>query len=159
MLRTLAIGALALAMAGASQAARVHAYRLDALTIADGEVQASFNGAPTTEVMFTVSNAGHVADKLVGASCTCAQSVELHRMWMDHGIMRMRAAPDGLDIPAGGQLKLTHDGDHVMLIGLKRPLKAGQRVKITLRFQHNGHATLDFPVVASGPAPAPMRMH
>jgi copper(I)-binding protein len=157
MIRLLLVSAIALVFAGAASAQRVHAYRLEALTVGDAQVTASFNGAPTAEAMFTVSNAGYTPDKLVSASCWCAQSVELHRMWMDHGIMRMRSAPDGLDVPAGGQLKLTKDGDHLMLIGLKRPLKAGQRVKITLRFQHNGAATLDFPVVDTAPA-APMHM-
>jgi copper(I)-binding protein len=157
MIRSMLVGALALVFASAASAQRVHAYRLEALSIGDAQIAASLNGAPTTEALFTVSNAGHTPDKLLSASCWCAQAVELHRMWMDHGIMRMRAAPDGLDIPAGGQLKLTKDGDHLMLIGLKRPLKAGQRVKITLRFQHNGAATLDFPVVDTTPA-APMHM-
>lgn len=150
--------ALAFALAGAASA-RVHAYRLDSLTISDGEVEASFGGAKTSEVFLTVSNAGHVPDHLVSASCACSQGVELHRMWMDHGIMRMRPATGGFEVPAGGTLRLVKDGDHLMLVGLKRPLRAGQRVKITLRFEHNGKAVLDFPVRASGPAAAPAPMH
>jgi copper(I)-binding protein len=136
----------ALLVSGAE--ARVHAYRLESLTLSDAEAEASFGGATTSEAFVTVSNAGHVSDRLVSASCACAQSVEMHRMWMDHNIMRMRPAPNGLEVPAGGTLALTKGRDHLMLVGLKRPLKPGMRVKMTLRFEHNGKATLDFPVKA-----------
>jgi periplasmic copper chaperone A len=156
MIRSMLVGALALVFAGAADA-RVHAWRMDSLTLDNFSVAASFNGAKTTEASLNIWNAGRVPDRLVSASCACAQSVELHHMWMDHGVMRMRVATGGIEIPAGETVKLTKDGDHLMLIGLKRPLKAGQRVKITLRFLHNGAATLGFPVVDTTPA-APMHM-
>ncbi|MEG8019573.1 copper chaperone PCu(A)C [Sphingomonas sp. LR55] len=59
-------------------------------------------------------------------------------MSMDGGVMRMRQLVDGLAVPAGGTATLAPSGNHIMLIGLKSPLKAGERVPATLRFARGG---------------------
>ncbi len=40
-----------------------------------------------------------------------------------------------LTVPAGGELKMGPGGDHVMLMGLKEPLKEGSRLNLTLQTQ------------------------
>lgn len=71
---------------------------------------------------------------LVSASSPVAGIVEIHEMKMDNGVMRMRAVP-GLPLPAGRAVDLAPGGYHVMLIGLKQPLKAGESVPISLVFE------------------------
>lgn len=68
---------------------------------------------------------------LVGASSPAAKVVEIHRMSMDGGVMRMSAV-DKLALPAGQTVKLEAGGYHVMLMGLVAPLKEGDTVAITL---------------------------
>src|SRR5512137_2751368 len=73
--------------------------------------------------------------RLVGAASPVAGVVELHEMAMDNNVMKMRAIQGGLDLPAGREVHLKPGGYHVMLLDLKRPLKAGEKVQIELRLE------------------------
>jgi copper(I)-binding protein len=72
-----------------------------------------------------------VDSRVVEARSPVAGTVELHEMKMDNGVMRMRAMP-ALTLPANQAVNLAPGGYHVMLMGLKQPLKAGDTVPITL---------------------------
>lgn len=73
--------------------------------------------------------------RLTGGDCSLARRVEIHEMGMRDNIMHMRELSDGLALPAGHTVKLEPGGIHLMLIGLRRALKAGDRVPLTLYFQ------------------------
>ena len=70
--------------------------------------------------------------KLVSASSPVAGVVEIHEMAMDGNVMKMRALPAGLDLPAGKAVELKPGGHHVMLMDLKQQLKEGETVSVTL---------------------------
>jgi copper(I)-binding protein len=72
--------------------------------------------------------------KLVGASSAVAGVTEIHEMAMEGNVMKMRAIA-ALDLPAGRPVELKPGGYHVMLMDLKQPLKAGEKVKIELRLE------------------------
>ena len=65
------------------------------------------------------------------AHAGAAGVVEIHEMAMDGNVMKMRAVP-GIDLPAGKTVDLKPGGYHVMLMDLKRELKAGETVPVTL---------------------------
>jgi copper(I)-binding protein len=69
--------------------------------------------------------------RLVQASSSVAGVVEIHEMTMENNVMKMRAIP-GLALPAGKAVELKPGGYHVMLMDLKRELKDGEQVPITL---------------------------
>ena len=69
--------------------------------------------------------------KVVALSSPAAAAVEIHEMKMDDGVMTMRAV-DALALPAGQAVALKPGSYHVMLMGLKAPIKAGQTVPLTL---------------------------
>ena len=69
--------------------------------------------------------------RLVEARSPVAGVVELHEMAMDNNVMKMRAVP-GIDIPAGKGAELKPGGFHVMLLDLKKQLKEGDTVPLTL---------------------------
>ena len=69
--------------------------------------------------------------KLVSASTPVAASADVHEMKMDGDLMRMRAV-DALPLPAGQPVELKPNGLHIMLTGLKAPVKAGDVVPIRL---------------------------
>lgn len=94
----------------------------------------------------TIGNRAKQADRLIGGSSPVAAKVEIHTMSMDGGIMRMRPLPNGLAVPAGGRLELKPGSHHIMLIGLKSPLRLGTQVPLTLRFQHGGSVTVQLKV-------------
>ena len=70
--------------------------------------------------------------RLVSASSPVAGVVEIHEMSMDGNVMKMRALPNGLDLPAGKPVALKPGGYHLMLLDLKQPLKTGDTVAVTL---------------------------
>ena len=72
--------------------------------------------------------------RLVEASSPVASITEIHEMSMVNDVMRMRAVA-GLDLPAGRTVELRPGGYHVMLMDLRQPLNAGERVAITLVFE------------------------
>ncbi len=109
--------------------------------------------APRAEVgagYLTIRNTGRTADRLLSATSPRAARVEIHTMSLDGGVMRMRPLPDGLEIPAAGEAQLAPGGHHLMLLGLKAPLKAGERVPATLRFARAGTVKVNLLVGAAG---------
>jgi periplasmic copper chaperone A len=93
-------------------------------------------------------------DRLVAASTPVAKEAQLHTMTMTGMVMKMRPISD-VDIPADKPVSLAPGGMHIMLMGLKQPLKAGQSFPLTLTFAKAGTRTVDVavePVGASGPA-------
>jgi copper(I)-binding protein len=95
---------------------------------------------------FTVTNAAPSEDRLTGGSSPIATRVEIHSMSMDGGVMRMRPVVGGLAVPAGKTVELKPGGLHVMLTGLKRPLKRGERVPVTLHFAKAGKVPVQFSI-------------
>lgn len=93
---------------------------------------------------------------LVAAGSPAASRVEMHSMTMDGGIMRMRPLAR-IDLPAGQTVKLAPGGMHLMLIDLKAPLKAGDKVQLVLSLQPSGTSlttlTLEAEVRAASPSP------
>ncbi|HQR20196.1 MAG TPA: copper chaperone PCu(A)C [Burkholderiaceae bacterium] len=83
--------------------------------------------------------------RLIGASSPLAGVVEIHEMVMDGNVMRMRPVP-GIDLPPGRRVELKPGGYHVMLMDLKRPLQAGDRVPIELRFETRDKRLVTQPV-------------
>jgi len=68
---------------------------------------------------------------VVSASSPVAGRVEIHEMLTENGVMKMRRI-DKLDLPAGKKVELKPGGHHLMLLDLKRPLKAGEKLPVTL---------------------------
>jgi copper(I)-binding protein len=69
--------------------------------------------------------------RLVAVTSPVATSVQLHKMEMNGQMMKMREV-DGIDLPAGETVNLASGGYHVMLFGLKRQLKEGDAVPLSL---------------------------
>ena len=76
-------------------------------------------------------------DRLIGAATDLAAQVEMHQTAASGGMMQM-APIKFIAIPAGGQAELKPGGYHLMLIGLKRALKAGEQATLNLTFEKAG---------------------
>lgn len=68
------------------------------------------------------------------AETPIASSVEIHSMTMDNGVMKMRMLPE-MPLKAGKEEKLAPGGFHLMLFDLKKPLKVGEQLDLTLTFR------------------------
>ncbi len=94
----------------------------------------------------TVVNTGSSPDRLVSASSPVAPTTELHETIDDNGVMKMRPALSGFEIPANGRLELKPGGKHVMFVGLTSAVAVGNQLEITLTFEKAGTITLKAPV-------------
>ena len=96
------------------------------------------------------------AARLVGASSPAAGVVQIHEMAMEGGVMKMRALPKGVELPAGASVELKPGGYHVMLMDLKQTLAANTEVPVTLQLTdaQGKSRTLEIKVPVRTQAPA-----
>ena len=145
-----ALPALAAAPAAAQEA------RAGDLAVQRPWARAAGQGA-TGAGFLSISNRGAAADRLLSASSPMARAMELHSMVRDGDVMRMRPV-DAIDVPGGQTVTLRPGGLHLMLIGLSQPLRQGETVPVTLRFERAGEVQVALPVQAAGARePAPHR--
>ncbi|MFN8473274.1 MAG: copper chaperone PCu(A)C [Anaerolineae bacterium] len=124
------------APAAAATAAPAAAITAGTLQINDPWTRAVGAGM-TGAVYFTVRNTGNTPDRLVKAQSNAAKAVEMHTTEMANGVMSMHPV-DAYDIPAGGELTLKPGGNHIMLIGMNKDVKADDTVTLTLQFEKAG---------------------
>jgi copper(I)-binding protein len=118
----LAALSLSLLVAGAPAAAQT--------TVKDAWVRGTVPQQMATGLFAQITSAQ--GGRLISAASPVAGVVEVHEMTMDGNVMKMRALPNGLVLPAGKAVELKPGGYHVMLMDLKQPLKAGDTVPLTL---------------------------
>lgn len=108
-------------------------------------------GAGTGVGFLRIRNPGATPERLLGASSERAGKVELHQLIEHDGVVGMRPLSAGLEIPAGGEVRLAPSGTHLMLFDLRGPLTPGERVPLSLRFEHAGTVPVALHVEASAP--------
>jgi copper(I)-binding protein len=157
MLKLIPRAALAALMVGAMPAtpAFAHEYTAGSLTISHPWSRQTAPGARTGAGYLAIVNHGRLDDRLTGGSTPIADRLEVHSMTMDQGVMRMRPVRAGLVVPAGRTLELKPGGYHIMLIGLKTPLRKGDSVPAVLTFAKAGAVKVAFKVESIG-ASAPV---
>ena len=142
----------------ASAPAMARDYTLKSLTIVNPNARATPPGARSGGAYLTIENRGKDNDELIRAASPVAASTELHTMRTEGDVMRMRAVTS-IGIPAGATMSLAPGGYHVMFVGLKKPLVAGQAVPLTLTFAKAGTIDVEVTVTPldSAASPPPMR--
>ena len=89
------------------------------------------------------------ADRVVGASSPVAGRVEMHVTVREGDVMKMREVT-AFEVPAGGTFELKPGGAHLMLVDLKRPLKKGEKVPLTLKLEKGGELNMELTVEEMG---------
>lgn len=107
-------------------------------------------GTANAAVFMTITSP--VADRLIGASTPAAKKTDLMTMTMEGGAMGMKYL-DGIDLPANKAISLNSGGLHVWLAGLNQPLKAGQTIPLTLKFEKAGERQVTVSIIAPAAAP------
>lgn len=147
----MAAAALTLAAHGAEPAAP--AAHANTIVIDNAWSRATPKGATVGAGYFTVTNKGSVPDRLTGVTSAAADHAEVHEMAMKNGVMTMRPLANGVEIKPGQTVQLKPGGNHVMMFGLKHPLKAGDKVKGTLTFEKAGTIEIEYAVQGIGGPP------
>ena len=128
-----------------------HAQSKGDLEIEKPWARATAPGAAVGGGYLVIRNKGAAGDRLVGVSSPVSARVEIHEMAMEKDTMRMREVK-GVDVPAKKSVEFKPGGYHLMMIDLKAPLKQGDKVPVTLRFEKAGELKAEFVVedLASG---------
>lgn len=128
-----------------------HSFTLGALELGHPWSRAMPEASPTGAAYLSIKNTGKQADTLLSASTPRADKAELHVHLNDNGVMRMREVSGGVAVAAGSEVKFAPGGYHIMLMGLKQPLKAGEHFPLTLKFAKSGSITVDVQVEKDTP--------
>jgi periplasmic copper chaperone A len=150
IMRTLSKLALAALLIGFAAPALAQGTTNSPISVEQPWSRATPTGAKTGAVYMTLDNKSGTADRLTGVSSDVADKLQIHEMKVENGVMRMRELTGGLTIPAGGSVVLKPGSYHVMLIGLKKPLTAGDKFPLTLTFEKAGSISVTVPVQAMG---------
>ncbi len=124
-----------------------------AVEVVEPWVRATPPGAKVSAGFVTLQ-ADSGADRLLSASSPRAGRVEIHESRLDGEIMRMRALPDGVNVPADGEMTLAPGGIHLMLLDLPKPLQTGEQISLTLQFENAGEISVQAEVRHPGAASA-----
>lgn len=148
------VGAAALALLLAGCGAR------KAATVAPGDLHVidlriPAPAGPSAALYFTVVSHAAAPDRLEAVHTTIAGMTMIHRTVVEGDRVSMEPVPGGLVVPAGGRLVLQPGGAHVMLMQLKRKLVKGDRVPVSLRFQHAGEIQAEARVISYADLEAP----
>jgi copper(I)-binding protein len=99
------------------------------IRIENAWARATAPGQDAASVDLTITSKHAAA--MVGVSSRVARTAQLHSMVTEGGMMRMREVAS-IALPAGKTVNLGESGYHLMLTGLKAPLKEGETVPLTL---------------------------
>lgn len=101
----------------------------------------------TSAVYFVIQNHNAESDELIGAVSDVANAVEVHESKMENGVMMMNHI-ESVMLEPSLKVAFMPGGYHVMMIGLKQDLNAGDEIKVTLQFRNSPDITLMVPVKA-----------
>ena len=88
-------------------------------------------------VYMTLTNNSLKVDRLLSVTTAASETAQLHESVEKDGVATMKHL-EALEIPAGGTVELKPGGIHVMLTGLKAPLKKGGMIMLELKFEQAG---------------------
>lgn len=130
--KLLVAAALSLGMMSASAFAQT-----GQVDVSDAWARGTVPGQTSSAVYMTLQ--AHQATTLVSVSTPVAANAEVHEMKLEGTLMKMRALPKGLPLEANKPVELKPGSYHVMLTDLKGPLKKGDTVPLTLKFETADH--------------------
>jgi copper(I)-binding protein len=102
------------------------------VTVTEPWVRATVPAQKSTGAFMQLQSA--TPARLLEVRTPVAGRAEIHEMAMEGQVMRMRQVKS-IDLPAGKPVVLASGGYHVMLLDLKRQLKEGENVDLTLVVQ------------------------
>lgn len=107
--------------------------------------RASIPNVPNSAAFFVIKNNSDKDIAITSANSDIAEKNELHTHIKENKMMKMIKI-EKLVVPAKSSLELKSGGDHVMLMGLKKELKAGDEINLELSFSDGDKKKIKVPV-------------
>ncbi|QRM35280.1 copper chaperone PCu(A)C [Microvirga sp. VF16] len=120
------------------------------LAFIDAGVETVAFGESMASARFQIVNLGTGADDLVEASSPDFETVRLHVPRSVPFVQKNRIAAPMIHVSPYGFIAVGSHGLKMLLIDPVRPLRAGSRLTLTLRFRNAGDITVNLPVLATG---------
>jgi len=115
------------------------------VTVRDAWVRDAAAGRTTTAAFLTIANTGNTARALIRGIASVGDTLELHEMKRDNGMMRMSPVTR-IEVPARGEVALRPGGLHLMIFGLTAPLTVADTVALTLTLDDGTTLMVQAPV-------------
>ena len=107
------------------------------ITVTEPWVRATVTGQTMGGAFMTLYNDSPQEARVIAASSTVAQEVQLHIMREENGMMQMSATPF-VSIPAHSSFAFKPHSTHIMLMGLQHSLQLGERIPLVLTVAQQG---------------------
>lgn len=107
--------------------------------------RASIPNVPNSAAFFVIKNNSDKDIAITSANSDIAEKNELHTHIKENQMLKMMKI-EKLVVPAKSSLELKSGGDHVMLMGLKKELKAGDEISLELSFSDGDKKSIKVPV-------------
>lgn len=120
------------------------------LVVKDVWARDTVGGTTNAAVYMTITSP--TADRLISASTSVAKKTDLMTMEGGSSAMEMKYL-NGIDIPANKAVSLNPSGLHVWLADLNQPLRAGQTLPLTLKFEKAGERQVIASIIKPAAAP------
>lgn len=112
-------------------------HEVNSLTVGSVWARATPDQVANGSVYLTIKNNSPQSDELIKVHSNLSARTMLHTHIMDKGVARMRHV-NSIPIPKKSIVRLKPGGDHIMLMGLRKPLKMGDTISLFLTFQKAG---------------------
>ena len=107
------------------------------ITITEPWARATVVGQTMGGAFMTLHNESAQEARVIAVKSKVAQDTQLHIMTEENGMMHMSATP-AVTLPAHSSFTLKPGGTHIMLMGLKHSLQAGERIPLVLTVVQQG---------------------
>ena len=119
------------------------------ITVEQAWARATPRGALTGAAYMTLINKGAFADRLLSATTPVVDQIQFHKQTEDNGVSRMREVHN-VELSPGGKIIFKPGDMHMMIVGIRQPLKEGQTFPLTLQFEKAGQIDVTVPIEKVG---------
>ncbi len=141
-LKYLYISLLAIGISCTAMYVQANDRQNDVVTIENAWARASLGNSTATAIYMDIANTTAVPDKLLKVSSPSAMSLEMHDTVITNNIARMKPLPY-VTIAAGETVAFKPGAKHIMVMGLKKPLKKGDTLQVTYSFERRGDVVVE----------------
>jgi copper(I)-binding protein len=114
-----------------------------AIVAENGYARESIPGTTISSAYMTLKNVSSKNLRIIAASSSVSDRVEIHEHTMENGLMKMRQR-DSVEILANDSTIFQPSGFHLMIFDLKQPLKAKENIMITLHFDNQSSLDVNY---------------
>jgi periplasmic copper chaperone A len=134
---------MSLLLLGFAGLAHAHSYTFGAIKVGHAYAKPTAPGSDVAAVYMPILNSGTEPDELLAIESPIANVVHIHKTTIDSDNIARMTMEKTLLLPPGKPIALRPGGLHIMLMGLKKPLKAGDTFDLTLTFARAGKANIE----------------